>query len=90
MSRTAQAPVKAYPETKEKLRHAAGLIGCTQAELLDRMLEEFLETHREDFSERLDAARAALLGDPHDAVAFALGVERADIDAVAGASPHST
>lgn len=84
MAKTAQAPIKAYPETKDRLRHAAGLIGCTQAELLDRVLEEFLASHREEFMGRLDAARAALLGDPHDAVAFALGVERDAVDAVAG------
>lgn len=88
MSRTAQAPVKAYPETKQKLRHAASLIGCTQAELLDRMLEEFLLAHRDEFSEQLDAARAALLGDTHDAVAFALGVDRDSIDSIA--APQST
>jgi hypothetical protein len=34
---------------------------------------------------RLDAARAALLGGPHEAVASALGVDRAAIDAVADA-----
>jgi hypothetical protein len=84
MSKTAQAPIKAYPETKERLRHAAGLVGCTQAELLDRMVDEFLANHLEEFEGRLDAARTALLGDSHDAVAFALGVDRAAIDAVAG------
>jgi len=84
MSKTAQAPIKAYPETKDKLRHAAGLVGCTQAELLDRAVGEFLDAHREEFSLRLDQARTALLGHPHDAVAFALGVEREDVDAVAG------
>lgn len=84
MAKTAQAPIKAYPETKDRLRQAAGLIGCTQAELLDCVLDEFLTNHREEFVGRLDAARAALLGDPHDAVAFALGVERDAVDAVAG------
>ena len=84
MAKTAQAPIKAYPETKDRLRHAAGLIGCTQAELLDRVLDEFLANHREEFVGRLDAARAALLGDSHDAVAFALEVERDAVDAVAG------
>jgi hypothetical protein len=83
MSKTAQAPIKAYPETKDRLRYAAGLFACTQAELLDRALEEFLAAHRDEFSERLEAARTALLGHPHDAVAFALGVEREDVDAVA-------
>jgi hypothetical protein len=85
MSKTAQSPIKAYPETKDRLRHAAGLVGCTQAELLDRMVDEFLANHREEFEARLDAARAALLGGPHDAVALALGVDRAAIDAVADA-----
>ena len=84
MAKTAQSPIKVYPATKEKLRHAAGLIGCTQAELLDRMLDEFLANHREEFAGRLDEARAALLGDEHDVVAYALGVERSDVDAVAG------
>lgn len=83
MSKTARAPIKAYPQTKERLRHAAGLVGCTQAELLDRMVDEFLANHREEFEGRLDAAGAALLGDPHDAVAFALGVNYSAIDAVA-------
>jgi hypothetical protein len=82
MPKTAQAPIKAYPETKDRLRHAAGLIGCTQAALLDRAVDEFLANHREEFAGRLDAARAALLGNPHDAVAFALGVERDELDAV--------
>lgn len=83
MSRTSQSPIKAYPATKERLRHAAGLVGCTQAELLDRAVEEYLANHREEFSDRLDAARSALLGDEHDAVAFALGVDRGAVDAVA-------
>jgi hypothetical protein len=85
MANTAQAPIKAYQGTKDKLRHAASLSGCTQAELLDQAVGEFLANHRDEFAARLDAARNALLGDPHDAVAFALGVEREQIDAVAGA-----
>lgn len=83
VSHTSQSPIKVYPATKERLRHAAGLLGCTQAELLDRAVDEYLATHHAEFSDRLDAARSALLGDEHEAVAFALGVEREAIDAVA-------
>jgi hypothetical protein len=81
---TAQSPIKVYEDTKDKIRYAAAVHGCTQTEFVAKAVDEYVEHHRADFVERIEDARAALLGGPHDAVAYALGVSREDVDRVAG------
>lgn len=83
---TAQSPIKVYEATKERIRHGALLVGCNQAEFVERAVEEYVERHRDDFAARLDRARDALLGGPAATVAHAVGVTEADIERVGGSS----
>ena len=81
---TAQSPIKVYESTKERVRHAALLCGCNQAELVDRAVSEYVERHRDEFSSRMDRAREALLGGKAAALAHTLGVSETDVERVGG------
>ncbi len=81
---TARSPIKVYASTKERVRHAALLSGCNQAELVDRAVSEYVERHREEFASRMDRAREALLGGKASALAYTLGVSEADVERVGG------
>jgi cytosine/adenosine deaminase-related metal-dependent hydrolase len=83
---TAQSPIKVYEATKERIRHGALLVGCNQAEFVDRAVAEYVERHRDDFAVRLDHAREALLGGPAATVAHAVGATEADIERIGGSS----
>jgi predicted transcriptional regulator len=86
MSKTADSPIKVYPETKDKLRHAASLMDCTQAELVGRAVDEYVERHRKLFAQRMDEAQRALLGGKAAALAHSLGVSEADVERLGGAA----
>lgn len=75
MLKTADSPIKVYPETKDKLRHAASLMDCTQAELVGRAVDEYVERHRKLFAQRMDEAQRALLGGKAAALAHFAGCQ---------------
>lgn len=81
---TAQSPIKVYESTKDRVRHAALLSGCNQAELVDRAVSEYVERHRDEFASRMDQAREALLGGKASTLAYTLGVSEADVERVGG------
>jgi len=56
------SPLKVNKVTKERVRLAAAMLACTQGELVDRAVAEYIENNAADFDTRLDAAREALLG----------------------------
>lgn len=56
------SPLKVSKVTKERVRLAAAMLACTQGELVDRAVAEYIENNAADFDTRLDAARKALLG----------------------------
>lgn len=83
---TAQSPIKVYETTKERIRQAALLTGCNQAEFVDRAVAEYVEHHRNEFAKRMEAAREALLGGKPSTLAYSLEVSEEDIARVGGVS----
>jgi hypothetical protein len=86
---TARSPIKVYETTKERIRHAALLNDCTQAELVDRAVSEYVERHGDDFAKRLELARHALLGGSAATIAHAVGASRTDIERIGGSRKKS-
>jgi hypothetical protein len=81
---TAQSPIKVSTSTKDKIRYAATIDGCTQSDFVAKAVDEYIDRHRGDFASRLDAARTALLGGNNTTVAYMLGVSEDEIAEVAG------
>ena len=82
----AQSPIKVHEATKEKVRYAALMAGMQQAELVERAVDEYVERHREDFAQRMESARQALLGGKTSTLAYSLGVDEADVQRLGGVS----
>jgi hypothetical protein len=83
----AQSPIKVHESTKEKIRYAAGMSGLKQSELVEHAVDEYVERHRQEFTERLDRARAALLGGDASALAHSLDVTEDDVKRLGGIAP---
>jgi hypothetical protein len=79
----ADTALKVSRETKERVRLGAAILACTQGELIDRAVAEFLERHAEDIQTRVEGARKALLGTNADVLAYLLDVDADDISRVA-------
>jgi hypothetical protein len=73
------APLKVSRETKEKVRLGAAMMACTQGEFVDQAVAEFLESHKEELSVRVDGARHALLGNKVDVIGYLLEVDPDEI-----------
>lgn len=83
----AQSPIKVHQATKEKVRYAALMAGLKQAELVERAVDEYVERHREDFGDRMERAREALLGGKASALAYSAGLSQHDVEHVGGVAP---
>lgn len=79
----ADTALKVSRETKERVRLGAAILACTQGELVDRAVAEFLERHAEDIGTRFEGARRALLGTNADVIAYLLDADPDDVDRVA-------
>ena len=86
----AQAPIKVNEETKERIRYLAALIDTTQAEVVDKAVQEYAVRHADLIEKGIDRARsvlaagdaaiaAHLLGKPLDAVQRVSGGSRAEL-----------
>jgi hypothetical protein len=82
----APSPIKVHEATKEKVRYAALMAGLKQTELVERAVDEYVERHREDFAQRMERAREALLGGKTATLAYSTGVDEADVRRVGGIS----
>jgi hypothetical protein len=80
----AQSPIKVHEATKEKVRYAALMAGLKQAELVERAVDEYVERHRDQFAQRMEDARKALLGGKTSTLAYSLGVSEVDVERVGG------
>jgi len=80
----AQSPIKVHEATKEKVRYAALMSGLKQSELVERAVDEYVERHREEFGQRMERAREALLGGKASTLAYATGVTEEDVARVGG------
>lgn len=75
----AENALKVSRETKERVRLGAAILACTQGELIDRAIAEYLEHHAEDLQSRVESARRALLGTDDDVIAYLLDVDSDEI-----------
>jgi hypothetical protein len=75
----AQSPIKVHESTKQKVCYAALMVGIKQAELVERAVDEYVERHRDEFAQRMDRAREALLGGKTATLAYSLGIDEADV-----------
>ena len=80
----AQSPIKVHEATKEKVRYAALMAGVKQAELVERAVDEYVERHRDQFAQRMENAREALLGGKASTLAYSLDVDQSAIERLGG------
>ena len=57
---TGQAPIKVSGATKERVRYLAALTDATQAEIVDRAVEEYAVRHVDDIKRGIERARFVL------------------------------
>src|ERR1039458_765689 len=79
-----QAPIKVSGETKERIRYLAALTDATQAEIVDRAVEEYAARHADAINEGIDRARLVLAGGDAAIAAHLLDVPAEDIQRIAG------
>ena len=79
-----QAPIKVSETTKERIRYLAALTDATQAEIVDRAVEEYAARHTDAIEEGLERARVVLAGGDAAIAAHLLGVPAEDVRRVAG------
>jgi predicted transcriptional regulator len=79
-----QAPIKVSEHTKERIRYLAALTDATQAEVVDRAVEEYAARHANAIAEGIERARLVLSGGDVAVAAHLLGVPAEDIQRVAG------
>lgn len=84
---TGQAPIKVSGATKERIRYLAALTDATQAEIVDRAVEEYAARHLDDIKQGIERARFVLTGGDAEIAAYLLDVPIEDVERVAGKSP---
>jgi hypothetical protein len=81
-----QSPIKVNEQTKERIRYLAALGDVTQAEIVDRAVEEYAARHADVIAEGIERARLVLAGGDAAIAAHLLGVPAQDIERIAGFS----
>jgi predicted transcriptional regulator len=79
-----QSPIKVSEQTKERIRYLAALADVTQAEIVDRAVEEYAARHADAIAEGIERARLVLAGGDVAIASHLLGVPAEDIQRVAG------
>lgn len=80
------APIKVGEHTKERIRYLAALMDVTQAEIVDRAVDEFTARHAEEVKQGIERARVALAGGDEAVAAYLLDVPVADVHRIAGST----
>lgn len=83
------APIKVAEHTKERIRYLAALMDVTQAEVVDRAVDEFTARHAEDVKRGIERARVALAGGDESIASYLLDVPLEDVQRIAGSSPRT-
>ncbi len=81
-----QSPIKVSEQTKERIRYLAALADVTQAEIVDRAVEEYAARHADAIAEGIERARLVLARGDVAIAAHLLGVPAEDIQRIAGSS----
>ena len=79
-----QSPIKVSEATKERIRYIAALTDATQAEIVDRAVEEYTARHADAINAGIERARSVLAGGETAIAAHLLDVPVEDIERVAG------
>jgi predicted transcriptional regulator len=79
-----QAPIKVSGQTKERIRYLAALSDATQAEIVDRAVEEYAARHADVIKEGIERARFVLAGGDVTIAAQLLDVPVEDVQRIAG------
>ena len=79
-----QAPIKVSGRTKERIRYLAALSDATQAEIVDRAVEEYAARHADVIQEGIERARFVLAGGDAAIAAQLLDVPAEDVQRIAG------
>lgn len=87
---TEQAPIKVSGATKERIRYLAVLTDATQAEIVDRAVEEYATRHVDDIKRGIERARFVLTGGDAEIAAYLLNVPVEDVQRVAGKPPDAS
>lgn len=82
-----QAPIKVSGATKERIRYLAALTDATQAEVVDRAIEEYAARHADAIEEGIERARLVLAAGDAAIAAHLLDVPVEDVQRVAGDHP---
>ena len=69
----AQAPIKVNEGTKERIRYLAALVDTTQAEVVDRAVQEYAVRHADLIEKGIDRARSVLASGDAALAAHLLG-----------------
>ena len=80
----AQAPIKVNEETKERIRYLAALIDTTQAEVVDKAVQEYAVRHADLIEKGIDRARSVLAAGDAAIAAHLLGKPLDDVQRVSG------
>jgi predicted transcriptional regulator len=78
-----QSPIKVSAATKERIRYIAALTDATQAEVVDRAVEEYAARHADAIAAGIERARSVLAGGETAIAAHLLDVPVEDIERVA-------
>jgi len=79
-----QSPIKVNQATKERIRYLAALTDATQAEIVDRAVEEYAARHADVIQAGIERARSVLVGGETAIAAHLLDVPVEEIERVAG------
>ncbi|MGH3222754.1 MAG: hypothetical protein ACRDPY_29345 [Streptosporangiaceae bacterium] len=82
-----QAPIKVSGATKERIRYLAALTDATQAEVVDRAIEEFAARHADAIEVGIERARLVLATGDAAIAAHLLDVPVEAVQRVAGDHP---
>jgi hypothetical protein len=79
-----QSPIKVNEETKERIRYLAALVDTTQADVVDRAVQEYAVRHADLVEKGIDRARSVLASGDVALAAHLLGRSLDDVQRVSG------
>jgi hypothetical protein len=79
-----QSPIKVNEETKERIRYLAALVETTQADVVDRAVQEYAVRHADLIEKGIDRARSVLASGDVALAAHLLGRSPDDVQRVSG------
>lgn len=84
MATAVQSPIKVDKRTKDRIKYASALSDLRQAQIVEFAVAEYVERHADDFRAGIERARGALLNGPNAVIADILGIDKGEVDRLAG------